>query len=63
LRIFTIAMLGTKVDPGYLTGNFHHHGGVVFLVIALLVIFLLLWILRKGEQRPVTAPGFAAATH
>jgi exosortase len=51
LRIFTIAMLGTKVDPGFLTGRLHHHGGVVFLLIALLVIFLLLWILRKGEQR------------
>jgi hypothetical protein len=44
-------MLGTKVDPGYLTGRFHHHGGVVFLLIALLFIFLALWVLRKGEQR------------
>ena len=51
LRIFTIAMLGTKVDPGFLTGKLHHHGGVIFLVIALLIIFLLLWILRRGEQR------------
>jgi exosortase len=55
LRIFTIAMLGTKIDPGFLTGRLHHHGGVVFLLIALLVIFLLLWILRKGEQRPVAS--------
>ena len=51
LRIFTIGMLGTKIDPGFLTGRLHHHGGVVFLLIALLVVFLLLWILRKGEQR------------
>jgi exosortase len=51
LRIFTIAMLGTKVDPGFLTGRLHRHGGVVFLLIALLVIFLLLWILRKEERR------------
>jgi exosortase len=51
LRIFTIAMLGTRVDPAYLRGRLHHQGGVIFLVIALLVIFLLLWILRKGEQR------------
>jgi len=55
LRIFTIGMLGTKVDPAYLTGRFHHHGGVVFLLIALLIIFLLLWILRRGEQRPEKA--------
>jgi exosortase/archaeosortase family protein len=51
LRIFTIAMLGTRVDPAYLRGRLHHQGGVIFLVIALLVIFLLLWILRKGERR------------
>jgi exosortase len=51
LRIFTIAMLGTKVDPGFLTGRLHHQGGVIFLCVALLVIFLLLWILRKGERR------------
>jgi len=51
LRIFTIAMLGTKVDPAYLTGRLHHQGGVIFLLIALLVVFLLLWILRRGEQR------------
>jgi exosortase len=50
LRIFTIGMLGSKVDPSFLTGRLHRHGGVLFLLIALLVIFLLLWILRKGEQ-------------
>jgi exosortase len=60
LRIFTIGMLGTKVDPAYLTGRFHHHGGVVFLLIALLIIFLLLWILRKGEQRPEKASRLAS---
>jgi hypothetical protein len=27
----------------------------VFLLIALVVIVLLLWILRKGEQRPVAS--------
>jgi exosortase len=55
LRIFVIAMLGTKVDPAYLNGRLHHQGGVVFLAIALLVIFLLLWILRKCEQRTIAA--------
>ena len=59
LRIFTIAMLGTKVDPSFLTGRLHHHGGVVFLLIALVVIVLLIWILRKGEQRK-TASDFAS---
>jgi exosortase len=49
LRIFTIAMLGTRVDPGYLTGSFHHQGGIVFFAIALIIIFALLWILQRGE--------------
>jgi exosortase len=51
LRIFTIGMLGTKVDPSYLTGRLHHRGGSLFLLIALLAVLLLLVILRKGEQR------------
>jgi len=50
LRIFTIAMLGTRVDPGFLTGRLHHEGGIVFFSIALVVIFLLLWILRRAEN-------------
>lgn len=50
LRIFTIAMLGTRVDPVYITGSFHHQGGVIFFAVALGVIFLLLWILRRGES-------------
>lgn len=49
LRIFTISELGTRVDPGFLTGNFHRRGGIVFLGLALLATVLLLWALRKGE--------------
>src|SRR5271157_1460149 len=52
LRIFTIAMLATRVDPGYLTGRLHHEGGVVFFTIALIGVFVLLWILRRGEDVP-----------
>jgi len=50
LRIFTIAILGTRVDPRYLTGRLHHQGGIVFFAIALIGVFVLLWILRRGEQ-------------
>jgi exosortase/archaeosortase family protein len=49
LRISTIAMLGTRVDPGFLNGKLHHDGGIVFFAIALGVIFFLLWILRRTE--------------
>lgn len=51
LRIFTIAMLGTRVDPGFLHGNLHRHGGIVFFLAALLVVLLLLWFLNRGENR------------
>jgi exosortase len=50
LRIFTIAMLGTRVDPGYLTGRFHHQGGSVFFAVAIICIFGLIWLLRRGEE-------------
>ncbi len=50
LRIFTIAMLGSKVDRGYLTGRFHHQGGILFFAVALAVIVALLWIMRRGED-------------
>lgn len=54
LRIFTIAMLGSRLDPAYLTGRLHHDGGIVFLAIALLVIFAVLWLLRRGENRSIS---------
>jgi exosortase len=49
VRIFTIAELATRVDPGYLTGKLHHQGGVVFLGFAVLLTVLFLWLLRKSE--------------
>jgi exosortase len=55
LRIFVIGMLGSRVDPAYLTGNLHRHGGIVFFLIALAAISLLLWFLRRrGERAPST---------
>jgi exosortase len=64
LRIFTIAMLGTRVDPGFLNGKLHHNGGVIFLAIALGIIFLLLWVLRdekKGRADATLQPVISAA--
>ncbi len=48
LRIFVIAELGTRVDPGFLDRNLDHRGGIVFLAIAVVMI-LLIWILRRSE--------------
>jgi len=53
LRIFTIAMLGTRVDPAYLTGRLHHQGGPVFLGVALVAVFGLIWLLKRGENEVV----------
>ena len=53
LRIVTLSMLGTRVDPGFLTGRLHHRGGIVFFMIPLTVLVLLLWILRRAEERPL----------
>ncbi|HWO34319.1 MAG TPA: exosortase/archaeosortase family protein [Candidatus Acidoferrum sp.] len=51
LRIFALGVLTTKVDPSFMTGRLHRQGGVIFLLIALLGTFLVLWILRRGENR------------
>lgn len=50
LRIFTIAELGTRVDPGFLDGKLHHHGGIVFLAIAVVIVIALIGILRRIES-------------
>lgn len=48
-RIFTIAMLGTRIDPGYLTGRLHRNGGIIFFSIALAIEFLLIWVLMPSD--------------
>ena len=55
LRIFTISMLGTHVDPGYLTGRLHHQGGIVFFAVALATVFGLITLLKRGERSAVSA--------
>lgn len=56
LRIFSLGMLATKVNPSFLTGRFHRQGGIIFLLLALVGIFLLIWILRRGENAPTNSP-------
>jgi len=55
LRIFIIAMLAIRVDPGYLTGKFHRQGGILFFLIALLGVFALIAILRRGDDLPLSS--------
>jgi len=57
VRIFTIAELGTRVDPGYLDGRLHHNGGVVFLSLAIIAVLAIVWLLRKNElKRTIATP-------
>jgi exosortase len=51
IRIFTIAELGTRVNPSFLHGSLHRHGGPIFLGLAVLMIIALLWIFRRTERR------------
>ena len=53
LRIFTISMLGTRVNAGFLHGRLHRQGGIVFFLIALLVIAFFLWLLGRSEKQPL----------
>ncbi len=49
LRIVTIGELGTRVDPGFLSGKLHHNGGIIFFGIAVIAVVVLLWVLRRTE--------------
>ena len=51
VRIFTISMLGTRVNPEFLHGNLHHHGGILFFLLALFGVLLLLWFFSRSENR------------
>ena len=51
LRVFTITMLGTRVDRRFLSGWLHRQGGGVFFLIALSMILAFLWLLRRSEAR------------
>jgi exosortase len=52
IRIVTLTMLATYVDPGFLYGNLHREGGVVFFLIGLLLMVPVFWILQTEEHAP-----------
>jgi exosortase len=51
IRIFTISMLGTRVDPGFLHGGLHRNGGILFFLLALVAVLLWMWLLSRGETQ------------
>jgi len=61
IRIVTLTLLATHVDPSFLTGKLHQRGGFVFFLIGLLILWpFLLW-LQKVERRSGTPPISAAS--
>jgi exosortase len=54
LRIFTLSILGTYVDPAFLRGSLHRYGGTPFFLLALLVLQAFLKALQRFEASPPT---------
>jgi len=51
IRIVTLTLLATHIDPSFLTGKLHHQGGFVFFVVGMLILWpVLLW-LQAMERR------------
>jgi exosortase len=60
IRIVTLTLLASYVDPGFLYGNLHREGGVVFFLIGLAILAPLLWWLEHSERKPPAAPAGTA---
>jgi exosortase len=51
VRIVTLTLLASYVDPGFLYGRLHHEGGVFFFLLGLLMLAPLLWFLERSETK------------
>lgn len=51
IRIATLTLLGTYVDPRILQSDLHREGGIPFFVLALLLMAPILYFLRKTEKQ------------
>jgi exosortase C (VPDSG-CTERM-specific) len=50
-RVFVIGMLCVQFGPQMIHSVIHRNGGPMFFALSLIPLFLLLWWLRRGEQR------------
>jgi len=55
VRIVTLTLLASYVDPGFLYGRLHREGGVVFFLLGLLLLAPLLWFLQRTERKTSSA--------
>jgi exosortase len=51
IRIVTLTLLGTYVDPRILQSSLHREGGIPFFIVALLLMAPILFFLRKSEGK------------
>jgi exosortase len=61
IRIVTLTVLATKVDPSFLTGRLHHQGGFVFFLITLVIAYPIWKWLRRSESHIDSASHFNMA--
>ena len=55
-RVFVIGVLCVHVGPHMIDSIIHRRGGPLFFALSLVPLFLLLWWLRRREQRAKIAP-------
>jgi exosortase len=63
-RIFTLAALGTNVDPSLLHGDLHRYAGVPSFGLALGAVMLIVrWLHKLEKDSPATRKPYANAVH
>jgi exosortase len=62
-RIFTIAEMGTRVDPSFLNGSLHRQGGLLFYGLGVILVVGLLIALRHTELRAQHSPKRVSSGH
>lgn len=55
-RVFVIGLLCVHIGPYMIDSAIHRHGGPFFFALSLVPLFLLLWWLRRQEQRQLNMP-------
>lgn len=56
VRIVSLSLLASYVDPGFLTGQLHHDGGIVFFLLSLVLLAPLFILLFSSETALPSRP-------
>ena len=51
VRVTSLSLLATYVDPDFLTGQLHHEGGFVFFGMSLVLLMAVMHLLQKAETK------------